>query len=43
MRVTSGVRDLTNALYAQFSDPGLPDQVILGAPRTFEMSASANR
>ena len=21
----------------QFSDPGLPDQVILGAPRTFEL------
>jgi iron complex outermembrane recepter protein len=41
MRVTFRVRNLTNALYAQFSDPGLPNQVLLGAPRTFELSASA--
>jgi iron complex outermembrane recepter protein len=41
MRVMFRVRNLTNALYAQFSDGGLPDQVILGAPRTFELSASA--
>jgi iron complex outermembrane receptor protein len=41
MRVMFRVRNLTNALYAQFSDSGLPDQVILGAPRTFELSASA--
>jgi len=41
MRVTFRVRNLTNALYAQFSDPGLPDQVLLGAPRTFELAASA--
>ncbi len=41
MRVSFRVRNVTNALYAQFSDPGLPDQVILGAPRTFELAASA--
>ena len=38
---TFRVRNLTNAVYAQFSDPGYPDQVYLGAPRTFELSASA--
>jgi len=41
MRVTFRVRNLTNALYAAFSDPGFPDQVYLGAPRTFELAASA--
>jgi iron complex outermembrane recepter protein len=41
MRVMFRVRNLTNSLYAQFSDSGLPNQVILGAPRTFELSASA--
>jgi iron complex outermembrane receptor protein len=41
MRVTFRVRNVTNALYAQFSDPGYQDQVYLGAPRTFELSASA--
>jgi iron complex outermembrane recepter protein len=41
MRVGLRVRNLTNAVYAQFSDPGYPDQVYLGAPRTFELSASA--
>jgi iron complex outermembrane receptor protein len=41
MRVSFRVRNVTNALYAQFSDAGLPDQVILGAPRTFELAASA--
>ena len=41
MRVGFRVRNLTNATYAQFSDPGYPDQVYLGAPRTFELSASA--
>ena len=41
MRVSFRVRNVTNAPYAQFSDPGLPDQVILGAPRTFELGASA--
>jgi iron complex outermembrane recepter protein len=41
MRVGFRIRNLTNAVYAQFSDPGYPDQVYLGAPRTFELSASA--
>jgi iron complex outermembrane receptor protein len=41
MRVMFRVRNLANALYAQFSDSGLPNQVILSAPRTFELSASA--
>jgi iron complex outermembrane recepter protein len=41
MRVSFRVRNVTNALYAQFSDSGLPDQVILGAPRTFQLAASA--
>ena len=41
MRVTFRVRNVTNALYAQFSDAGLNDSVLLGAPRTFELGASA--
>ena len=41
VRVTFRVRNLTNAVYAAFSDPGYPDQVYLGAPRTFELAASA--
>ena len=41
MRVSFRVRNVTNALYAQWSDPGYPDQLYLGAPRTFELSASA--
>jgi iron complex outermembrane recepter protein len=41
MRFAFRVRNVTNALYAQWSDPGYPDQVYLGAPRTFELSASA--
>jgi len=41
MRVGFRVRNLTNAVYAQFSDPGYPDQIYLGTPRTFELSASA--
>jgi iron complex outermembrane recepter protein len=41
MRLTFRVRNVTNALYAQFADPGLPDQVLLGPPRTYELSASA--
>jgi iron complex outermembrane recepter protein len=41
VRVTARVRNLTNAIYAQWADPGLADQVLLGAPRTYEIAASA--
>ena len=41
LRVTFRVRNLTNRIYAQWSDPGYPDQVLLGAPRTYEVAASA--
>jgi iron complex outermembrane recepter protein len=41
MRISFRVRNLTNAVYAAFSDPGYPDQVYLGDPRTFELTASA--
>ena len=41
MRVRFRVRNVTNTVYAAWSDPGLPDQVLLGAPRTYELSASA--
>jgi iron complex outermembrane receptor protein len=40
-RITFRVRNLTNAVYAQWADPGLPDQILLGDPRTYELSASA--
>lgn len=41
MRIAFRVRNLTNALYAAFSDPGYPDQVYLGDPRTYEVALSA--
>ncbi len=41
MRITFRVRNVANKVYAAWSDPGYPDQVLLGAPRTFELSASA--
>ncbi len=41
LRILFRVRNLTNAVYAAFSDPGYPDQVYLGDPRTYELSASA--
>jgi len=41
MRLSFRVRNLTNAVYAAFSDPGYPDQVYLGDPRTFELAVSA--
>ena len=41
MRITFRVRNLTNAIYAAFSDPGYPDQVYLGDPRTYELAVSA--
>jgi iron complex outermembrane receptor protein len=40
MRLGFRVRNLTNAVYAAFSDPGYQDQFYLGAPRTYEVSAS---
>jgi iron complex outermembrane recepter protein len=40
VRITARVRNLMNAVYAAFSDPGYPDQVYLGDPRTYELSAS---
>jgi len=39
MRLTFRVRNVTNAVYAAFSDPGYPDQVYLGDPRTYEVAA----
>jgi iron complex outermembrane receptor protein len=39
-RLTFRARNLTNKVYAAWSDPGYPDQVYLGAPRTFEVGAS---
>jgi iron complex outermembrane receptor protein len=41
MRVTFRVRNIANTVYAAWSDGGYPDQVLLGAPRTYELSASA--
>jgi iron complex outermembrane recepter protein len=41
LRLSFRVRNLTNAIYAAFSDPGYPDQVYLGDPRTYEVAASA--
>jgi len=41
MRVTFRVRNIANTVYAAWADPGYPDQVLLGAPRTYELSASA--
>jgi len=37
-RLAFRVRNLTNKAYGAFSDPGYPDQVYLGAPRTYEVS-----
>jgi iron complex outermembrane receptor protein len=37
-RLMFRVRNLTNKVYAAFSDSGYPDQVYLGAPRTYEVS-----
>jgi iron complex outermembrane recepter protein len=41
LRLSFRVRNLTNAVYASFSDPGYPDQVYLGDPRTYEFAMSA--
>jgi iron complex outermembrane recepter protein len=39
MRLSFRVRNLTNKIYAEFADPGLPNQVLLGEPRTYEVAA----
>jgi iron complex outermembrane receptor protein len=39
MRLTFRVRNLANRVYAAFSDPGYPDQIYLGEPRTYEVGA----
>lgn len=39
-RVTFRVRNLTDTKYATWGDPFYPDQVFLGAPRTYELEAS---
>jgi iron complex outermembrane receptor protein len=39
-RLTFRVRNLTNKLYAAWGDPGYPDQIVLGAPRSYEVAAS---
>ena len=39
-RITLRARNLTNRIYAAWSDPGYPDQVYLGAPRSFEGGVS---
>jgi iron complex outermembrane receptor protein len=39
-RVGFRVRNIADRVYAAFSDPGLPDQVYLGAPRTYEVSTA---
>jgi iron complex outermembrane receptor protein len=41
MRIAFRVRNLTNVVYAAFSDPTYPDQVDLGDPRTYELAVSA--
>ncbi|AMN41322.1 TonB-dependent receptor family protein [Rhodoplanes sp. Z2-YC6860] len=39
-RVSFRVRNVTDKTYAAFSDPGYPDQIYLGAPRTYEIATS---
>jgi iron complex outermembrane receptor protein len=39
-RIAFRVRNLTDKRYAAWGDPGYPDQVILGAPRSYEVSAN---
>jgi iron complex outermembrane receptor protein len=41
LRITIRVRNLTDAVYAAWSDTTYPDQILLGAPRTYEVGASA--
>ena len=39
-RLTFHVRNLTDKRYAVWGDPFYPDQILLGAPRTYEVSAA---
>ncbi|MGY8676378.1 TonB-dependent receptor [Bradyrhizobium sp. UFLA05-153] len=39
-RLTFRVRNITDRRYAIWGDPFYPDQVLLGAPRTYEISAA---
>jgi iron complex outermembrane recepter protein len=41
LRVTFRVRNVTDKIYAAWSDSTYPDQILLGAPRTYEVAASA--
>jgi iron complex outermembrane recepter protein len=38
-RITFRVKNFTNTQYAAWGDPFYPDQIILGAPRTYEVEA----
>ena len=38
-RLTFRVRDLADEKYAMWGDPFYPDQILLGAPRSYEISA----
>jgi len=39
-RISFRVKNMTNKLYAAWGDPGYTDQIILGAPRSYEVAAS---
>ena len=39
-RIAFRVRNVTDTVYAAFSDPGYRDQIYLGAPRTYEVATS---
>jgi iron complex outermembrane recepter protein len=39
-RIAFRVRNVTDTVYAAFSDPGYQDQIYLGAPRTYEVATS---
>jgi iron complex outermembrane recepter protein len=39
-RLSFRVRNLTDRRYAAWGDPGYTDQIILGAPRSYEVAAS---
>ncbi|MDF0519556.1 TonB-dependent receptor [Bradyrhizobium yuanmingense] len=39
-RLTFRVRNITDKRYAVWGDPFYPDQILLGAPRTYEISAA---